>query len=342
MSRSTKVRKLFTNKEILAALDEAGDGVGSHKIAAKLLTSLGRGSVSRQLVRYWERTLTEFTKKDGTPYSSTGATDRKIREEEVKIRPASPTDYTGTKRVVHDNSSILVIPDLHAPYQHPDAIDFLIEVAAKYQPTRVINLGDEVDSHGLSMHDSDPNLDSAGVELHKSRKFLHKLHAVFPQMEICHSNHGSLIYRRAFKFGIPVEMIKTYREILFPEGNGEGWTWHEVIRTELPNGQTVQFQHQSVGDYLQNASHERCNLVLGHEHGKFQIEHRASKAALYWGMYSGCLIDSSSMAFAYGKLFARKPIIGCSVIIDSQPILIPMLLNSEGRWVGKLGGVSSR
>lgn len=338
MARITKVRKLFTNSEILEAIEV---GV-TNKASAKILTSLGRGEVSPQLMRYWKRTLTEFTKKDGTPYASTLATDRKIREAEVSIRKAKVEDYTGDTTEAKDNSSILVIPDLHAPYHHPDAIDFLIEVAATYQPTRVINLGDECDSHGLSFHDSDPNLDSAGVELHKARKFLHKLHSVFPKMEICHSNHGSLIYRRAFKFGIPVEMIKTYREILFPKGDGEGWTWHENIRFNLPNGQAIQFQHQSVGDYLQNASHERCNLVLGHEHGKFQIEHRASKAALYWGMYSGCLIDSSSLAFAYGKLFPKKPIIGCSVIIDSQPILIPMLLDSKGRWVGKLGGVSSR
>lgn len=331
-----KVRKLFTNQEILKALNSNSN----HKGAAKELSRLRGVEVSPQLVRYWDRTLREFTKRDGTPYAGTTVADRAIREQEVSVKPATLEDYTGKQDRAFNNDCILVIPDLHAPYQHPDALDFLIEVAAKYKPTRVINLGDETDGHALSFHDSDPNLDSAGVELHKARKFLHKLEKVFPVMQFCHSNHGSLIFRRAHKSGIPVEYIKSYREILFPDGGGKGWTWHDCIRDTLPNGQAIQFQHQSVCDYMQNAAHERCNIVLGHEHAKFQIEHKASKAALYWGLYSGCLIDSASLAFAYGKLFPKKPIIGCSIIIDSQPILIPMLLDDKGRWVGKLGGVS--
>ena len=333
----SRIRRLFTNEEILEALELHG----TWNKTAKALSKMRGVKVSPQLVRYWDRTLREFTKKNGESYVGTTVADRNIRKE-VKLRISKPEDYEATVDRVYDNSCILIIPDLHAPYQHPDTLDFLIEVASYYRPSRVINLGDEVDAHGLSFHDSDPNLDSAGVELEKARKFLHKLYNVFPEMEFCHSNHGSLIYRRAFKYGIPVDYIKSYREILFPNGEGEGWTWHENIRTQLPNGQDVQFQHQVTGDFMQNAAHERCNLVLGHEHGRFQIDHRASKAALYWGLYSGCLIDTSSMAFAYGKLFPRKPIIGCSLIIDSQPILIPMLLNSKGRWVGRLGGVAER
>ena len=333
---TTKLRKLYTNQEILDAVESSENYVE----AARKLSDLRGQELSRQLVVYWHRTIVEFTKANGEPYAGTTVADRHIREEEVNLRVPSPNDYCAAREVPHDNSCILVIPDQHAPYEHPDALDFLIAVAAKYRPTRVINLGDEVDNHALSFHDSDPNLDSAGTELLKAQRFVKKLATIFPFQEICHSNHGSLVYRRALKSGIPVEYIKSYRDILFPEGGGEGWSWHEAIRTTLPNGQIVQFQHQVSGDLMANASHERCSLVLGHEHGRFEIEHRASKAALYWGAYAGCLIDHKSLAFAYGKLFPRKPLIGCMVIVDSQPLLVPMLLNKDGRWVGKLGGVS--
>jgi len=332
---AVRLRRFFTNEEIMQAIEQT-DNYGE---AARTLSENSGLTVTRHMVRYWHRTISEFTKKNGEAYVGTTVADRAIREHEVELRKPSPADYEGASTTV-DNSCILVIPDLHAPYHHPDALDFLVAVAAKYRPTRVINLGDETDGHALSFHDSDPNLDAAGAELAKAQAFLKKLHNVFPVQEFCHSNHGSLIYRRALKSGIPVEYIKTYRDILLPDSDGSGWSWHEQIRTTLPNGQEVQFQHQVVGDYMQNAAHERCNLVLGHEHGRFEIEHRASKSALYWGMYSGCLIDSKSMAFAYGKLFPKKPIIGCSIIIDSQPILIPMLLDSDGRWVGELGGVA--
>lgn len=333
-----KLRKLFTNEEILTALEETNESL---KDTADVLSDLRGVTITPQLVNYWRRTLKEFTKKNGEPYVGTTVADREIRNKEVELRRPTPEDYEGKSTSV-DNSCILVIPDLHAPYQHPDALDFLVAVAAKYQPTRVINLGDETDGHALSFHDSDPNLASAGHELARAQEFLDKLHSIFPVQEFCHSNHGSLIFRRAHKSGIPVEYIKSYRDILLPGKDASGWSWHENIYVTLPNGEPVQFRHQVSGDYLQNAAHERTSLVLGHEHGKFKVEYRASKTALYWGLYSGCLIDRKSMAFAYGKLFPNKPILGCSIIIDSQPILVPMLLDENGRWVRSLGGLHER
>ena len=60
------------------------------------------------------------------------------------------------------NKCILVISDTHCPYHHPDLISFLKTIKKKYKPDRVIHIGDEVDSHAISFHDSDPDLYSAG------------------------------------------------------------------------------------------------------------------------------------------------------------------------------------
>lgn len=324
-----KLRKLFTNDEVLTAYEAKGK---THKN----LSLLGRGSVSRQLADYWVRHLTENVKKNGQPHIGTTVLDRTIREGLV-LRTPTPADDLALSGEHMGNLCILVIPDQHAPYHHPDALAFLAAVAEKYQPTRVVNLGDETDQHALSMHDSDPSLDSAGVELEKARVFIQDLATLFPVMDVCHSNHGSLIYRRAFKSGIPAEYIKPYREILFPKGGGDGWEWAERFKITLPNGESVIFQHQSAGDSLNNAAHERCSIVEGHEHGKFEIQYRASTDALYFSMITGCLIDHKALAFAYGKLFPKKPIIGCGMIIDSRPQLIPMVLDASGRWVGYLG-----
>lgn len=45
---------------------------------------------------------------------------------------------------------------------------FLRHVRDTYGPDMVVNMGDETDGHAISFHDSDPNLDSAGVELEKA------------------------------------------------------------------------------------------------------------------------------------------------------------------------------
>jgi predicted phosphodiesterase len=63
------------------------------------------------------------------------------------------------------NNRILVISDQHMPFQHPDMFDFLSAIKKRYKPTRIVNIGDEIDNHDLSFHDSDKDLPSAGYEL---------------------------------------------------------------------------------------------------------------------------------------------------------------------------------
>ena len=282
--------------------------------------------VSRQLVRYWRKI---FIENDGKQTKANNA----MKEQRKLIQP-SPTDDIGETHVPHMARRILVIGDLHTPYNHKDAMAFLESVRDSYNPDIVVCMGDETDGHAISFHDSDPNLDSAGIELEKAKIELEKLHNLFPEMLICDSNHGSLVYRRAKAHGLPVQFIKKYRDILFPEHGAPGWSWADAWVLNTPLGK-VRFQHQVSGDFMINASHERTSLVLGHEHGRFEVQYAASSSALYFGAYAGCLIDRKSLAFAYGKLHRKKPILGCMVITDGNPQLIPMLMDEDGNWVGK-------
>lgn len=332
-----RIRNCFTDEQVYQARESArreGDATIDYRVMSDKLNENDLGiEVSPELCRYWAMQF-DKRKKNGEHYLTMALPNRELRKKR-KLRKPQIDEYKG-KVKASPNKSILVIPDLHAPYEHPDALEFLIAVAAKYRPDTVINLGDETDNHALSYHESDPDLDSAGQELVKARRFLHKLEAVFPQMRICHSNHGSLLHRKAKTHGIPADMIRSYREVLFPNGRGQGWSWDFEHRLDLPDGSQVLFRHQASGDKLSAAAHERANLVLGHEHGKFLIDSASNGHNYYWAMQSGCLIDNEARAFAYGNLFKNKPIIGCSVIVDSLPMLIPMRMNEEGRWTGKL------
>ena len=53
-------------------------------------------------------------------------------------------------------------------------------------------------------------------------------------------------------------------------------------------------------------------------------------------MNVGCLINQKSMAFAYAKNFKTRFIIGCAVILNGIPRLLPMVLNDKGDWIGKI------
>lgn len=283
-------------------------------------------TISRQLVRYWRQLYAE----DTTP----AKVIKQLKAERV-IKAAEPLGKGGRFRPSREYARILVMPDWHSPYQHQDSLDFMRMVRDEYQPELVVNLGDEVDNHAMSFHDSDPDLMSAGDELAKSQKDIADLAKVFPKMLLCDSNHGSMKNRKAKAHGFPAAMIKGYRDVLFPNGGGKGWKWAENWRVRTALGDVL-FKHQPSGPILTDAAHNQCNEVVGHHHGKFQIEYAASSARLYWGMFAGCLIDKDSLAYAYGKHTLYKPILGCATITNGVPKLIPMLLNSAGRWVGHL------
>ena len=42
------------------------------------------------------------------------------------------------------------------------------------------------------------------------------------------------------------------------------------------------------------------------------------------------------MAFNYAKNFKTRFIVGCGIIINGIPKLLPMILNDKGRWIKEL------
>jgi len=92
---------------------------------------------------------------------------------------------------------ILVISDMHLPYQHKDSIRFLKEIKKEFKPDFVVNIGDLLDFHAINMHTHDPDLYSAGHELDKAKEYIKQLEDIFPNVTEVDSNHSSLVYRRA-------------------------------------------------------------------------------------------------------------------------------------------------
>lgn len=333
-----KIRNLFTNKEVEDAVDSAKreDGTINYRLMADILSDNTHGTkVTRQLAKYWARQFST-RKKNGEAYETLAQANKELKASRKLRTPDRYEDLAALPIPASDHHSILVIPDTHAPYEHPDTLEFLAAVAARYRPDTVVHLGDEADKHAMSFHMSDPNLDSAGMELEKARVFMAKLHVMFPVMRLCHSNHGSMHFRKAHSHGIPVQYLRTYREVFFPQGGGERWEWQHTHVLELPNGEQVAFKHQPAGAVLGDAAHERMNLVCGHLHGKLSIEYARNTHEQYWAAQGGCLVDEDSRAFSYGKESKYKPALGCLVIIEGVPQIVPMQTNSDGRWIGKI------
>lgn len=228
---------------------------------------------------------------------------------------------------------ILVIPDQHFPYHHPDLFLFLKAIKQAYRPDKVVNLGDEIDGHSISMHEHNPNLPSPHDEMDLAIEKLKHLYKLFPEVDVLESNHGSLAYRRAAKFGLPKRIIKSYREILEAP---RGWHWYQDLELKGSDGEPILFCHGLAADALKNSKNKSRRFVQGHHHSRFEIQYWANSEKLYWGVTSGCLIDYKALAFEYGKLMLNKPILGVTIIRNGFPQLIPMILNGKGRWNGRL------
>jgi len=230
------------------------------------------------------------------------------------------------------NKRILVISDMHIPYHHRDSFEFLTEIKKEYKPDFVINIGDLLDFHAINMHTHDPDLYSAGDELKASKGFIMALEGIFPQMIEVESNHSSLVYRRALKYGMSREFLKDYGEFL----GTKKWKWVDDLTIKMSNGQKCFFTHGRSADVLKVSQAMGMSAVQGHFHTKFLISFWANPNNLFFAMNVGCLINQKSMAFSYAKNFRTRFIIGCGIILEGIPKLLPMVLNDKGRWNKKL------
>jgi len=234
---------------------------------------------------------------------------------------------------VGKNKSIAVISDMHIPYHHPDLVPFLRAVKNKYKPDKWVCIGDELDKHAMSFHDSDPDLYSAGHELEKSIEVLQPIYKMIPEMDLVESNHGSMVFRKAKAHGIPQAYFKDYRDMIQAP---KGWKWSFDLTLKLPDGQKVYFCHGKTSNVLKLSQNMGMSACQGHYHSSFNIQYWGNPNGLFWGFQVGCLIDTDALAFAYNKTTPNRPVIGMGVIQNGHPRLVPLLKDHHGRWTGKL------
>ncbi len=229
-------------------------------------------------------------------------------------------------------TSILVISDLHTPYNHPDAVAFLKACKDKFKPNSVVCIGDEADFHALSYHESNPDLAAAGEELIKAIEALKPIYKLFPNCTVIESNHGSMVLRKAITGGIPKKAIKSYNEILEAP---KGWKWVDdlILQTEIG---PIYFCHGKSSTAGKLASQYGMSTVQGHFHERAQVTVISTPEKLMFDVHTGCLADDKSLALQYNKINPKRPIVSIVVIINGVPQIIPMILRKGGRWTGKL------
>jgi predicted phosphodiesterase len=217
-------------------------------------------------------------------------------------------------------SVVLTISDTHAPYHNADALDFLSKLKKEFKPTDIIHLGDEIDAHAWSSFAPDPDALSAGDELKKAIKFMKGLYKLFPVAKVCIGNHTERAVKKAKKVGLPAAFIRHISEVLEAPKDWHWADYHHVDDIVFMHGEGYCSQDAAIRLALLNGK----NTVIGHIHSAAGVQYTASQFRCLWGASSGCLIDPSSLAMAYGKHTPRKAVLGTTIVVDGTPMFMQM------------------
>lgn len=205
---------------------------------------------------------------------------------------------------------MLVIGDLHEPFCIDGYLEFCQEQYDRFNCNQVVFIGDIIDNHYSSYHETDPDGMGGGKELTFAKKKIAKWNRAFPKAWVIIGNHDRIIMRKAQTSNIPKEWIKSYKEVL----NTPDWNF--VDRLEIDE---VQYIHGEAGKADRKCLTDMMSTVQGHYHSECYTKFYVGQSFKLFGMQVGCGIDKDSYAMAYAKR-GKKPIIGCAVILNGQPI----------------------
>ena len=219
-------------------------------------------------------------------------------------------------------SRILVIGDLHEPFCLDGYLKFCKSRYKKWECNQVIFIGDVIDNHFLSYHETDPNGDGGSLELKKAIERLSKWYKAFPKAHVIIGNHDRMPKRKAHTGGIPLEWIRGYSEVL----RTPGWKFVERLVAD-----DVQYIHGEAGTAKSRQHDDKMSTVQGHRHTEAYVWWGVGEQFRTFGMQVGCGIDNDTYGMYYAKNY-KKPAIACGIVIGGQLAVNCMMpLDGKGR-----------
>ena len=220
------------------------------------------------------------------------------------------------KRRDNTIENILIIGDIHAPFELDGYLKFCKDTYKEYNCNRVIFIGDIIDNHFSSYHETDANGLGGKDELDLAVKRISKWYKAFPIADVIIGNHDRIIMRKAQSSAIPTKWIREYKEVLdTPNWNfTDSVTYNEVL-----------YIHGEGGTARSRMKKDLNSVVQGHLHTQAYCEHLVGSNFKIFGMQVGCGIDNKAYAMAYAKNYG-KPAIGCGVVLNNGKTPINVLM----------------
>ena len=217
--------------------------------------------------------------------------------------------------------NVLVIGDLHAPFILPGYLEHCMEQRERFVCNRIVFIGDILDNHYSSYHETDPDGMGGGDELEAAVQLIKPWHGAFPDADVTIGNHDAMAMRKAVTGGISSRWLRKMDEVLDTPG------WNFVEQVDIDNVNYTHGTGQSgMHPAYTRAIKRRKSHVMGHIHTVANVIWSASDHDMIFGMQVGCGIDEKAYAFEYSRSFPAKMIMSCGVVLNKGklPIVLPM------------------
>ena len=143
--------------------------------------------------------------------------------------------------------------------------------------------------------------------------FNRELTHAFPKAKLVLGNHCQVPQRQMKEIGLSHSMLKGWNELY---GLGPGWKIDPLYHTLFGGEVLVEHGIGSGGMYgcINTAIAKRTSYIQGHTHSYAMVAYRSNYKDTIFGLNTGCLFDSHSLAARYGAHSKWKGVLGCGVV----------------------------
>jgi predicted phosphodiesterase len=233
---------------------------------------------------------------------------------------------------------ILLIPDVHAPYEDTSAYALMLKIAKSWRPTHTVVLGDFVDCYCVSSHDHDPaRRNDLEWEVDYARGRLTELSDAVggSKKYFIEGNHENRLVRYIWRVAPELNRLVTIRKLLRLDDLGFEFTPYKesmrIGKLSLTHdvGQAGQYAHIKAADTYGK------NVAIGHTH-RAGISYTGTVAGKkHFGAMLGWLGSVSKIDYMH-KDRARKDWIhgvGAAYLLENGHVSLQFIPFIDGRAV---------
>lgn len=240
----------------------------------------------------------------------------------LRLKRNSKKNECSESKSDNKGSIVGVIGDFHAPFNKKGYLEFCKKTFDKYGVNEVVMIGDLVDNHAVSRHQTETDALGGWSEYSMAKVEIEKMKVMFPKLKLALGNHDRIPERQASTLGLHEGFIKSFEEMW-----GLPDEWEVDISFEIDG---VKYSHGlgsgGANGTLNTALKMQTSLVIGHKHSCSGVRYMTTEKGTIFGMDVGCGVDVEKYAFRYGKYMPCKPVLSCGIIINGKEThVVPML-----------------